>query len=168
MELINDYLLNSKDIDVSLPCDKCDGDCCGAVDFSYDEIISIFNKYNKDKKFKARFPYKSETILNKNLLFQSTDMKGIKITFKDKNRYRKLGLKTSSCIFKDNEVTGGCLIYNDRPVICKCYGKKDLLRCPYQNLSEQPKDENVKKKLINLNHKNNMDFLMNTYIFKGK
>ena len=44
--------------------------------------------------------------------------------------------------------TGGCLIYEDRPLVCRAYGKKYSLQCPYKGLSEQPKDEAKKKTLI--------------------
>ena len=43
MALINDYLLNSKDIDVSLPCDKCDGD-------GWDYVVTDRYSSKKEKR----------------------------------------------------------------------------------------------------------------------
>jgi Fe-S-cluster containining protein len=68
--------------------------------------------------------------------------------FIDKNKVRKLGFSTIDCIFKRDPKTGGCLIYEDRPLVCRAYGKKYSLQCPYRGLEEQPKDEAKKKTLV--------------------
>lgn len=143
---VDEILLNSKDTDVSLPCNSCNGDCCGPVPFTEEDLTIIFNKYQKSPKFRKRFPY-NNTSLNKNIVFQRVDEKIVPVFVKS-NKYLKLGLDKLSCIFKDNETTGGCLIYEDRPIICRVYGKKELIPCPYAGLDKQPEDETIRKKLV--------------------
>ena len=152
-------MIEDTNIESVLPCNKCDGDCCGVVPFKYKQVLDIFNKYTNPKNctlqqykdFKKRFPYTSDTVLKKNIQFKQffpNNKDAILVEFIDKNKVRKLGFSTIDCIFKKDPKTGGCLIYEDRPLVCRAYGKKYSLQCPYKGLSEQPKDEAKKKTLI--------------------
>ena len=158
-DIIDKTLIEDTNIESVLPCNKCDGDCCGVVPFKYKQVLDIFNKYTNPKNctlqqykdFKKRFPYTSDTILKKNIQFKQffpNNKDAILVEFIDKNKVRKLGFSTIDCIFKKDPKTGGCLIYEDRPLVCRAYGKKYSLQCPYKGLSEQPKDEAKKKTLI--------------------
>ena len=158
-DIIDKTLIEDTNIEAVLPCNKCDGDCCGVVPFKYKQVLDIFNKYTNPKNctlqqykdFKKRFPYTSDTILKKNIQFKQffpNNKDAILVEFIDKNKVRKLGFSTIDCIFKKDPKTGGCLIYEDRPLVCRAYGKKYSLQCPYKGLSEQPKDEAKKKTLI--------------------
>ena len=158
-DIIDKTLIEDTNIESVLPCNKCDGDCCGVVPFKYKQVLDIFNKYTNPKNctlqqykdFKKRFPYTSDTVLKKNIQFKQffpNNKDAILVEFIDKNKVRKLGFSTIDCIFKRDPKTGGCLIYEDRPLVCRAYGKKYSLQCPYKGLSEQPKDEAKKKTLI--------------------
>ena len=158
-DIIDKTLIEDTNIEAVLPCNKCDGDCCGVVPFKYKQVLDIFNKYTNPKNctlqqykdFKKRFPYTSDTVLKKNIQFKQffpNNKDAILVEFIDKNKVRKLGFSTIDCIFKKDPKTGGCLIYEDRPLVCRAYGKKYSLQCPYKGLSEQPKDEAKKKTLI--------------------
>ena len=158
-DIIDKTLIEDTNIESVLPCNKCDGDCCGVVPFKYKQVLDIFNKYTNPKNctlqqykdFKKRFPYTSDTVLKKNIQFKQffpNNKDAILVEFIDKNKVRKLGFSTIDCIFKKDSKTGGCLIYEDRPLVCRAYGKKYSLQCPYKELSEQPKDEAKKKTLI--------------------
>ena len=158
-DIIDQTLINDMNVEEQLPCNKCDGDCCGVVPFKYKQVLDIFNKYTNPKNcslqqyrdFKKRFPYTSDTILKKNIQFKQffpNNKNAILVEFIDKNKVRKLGFSEIDCIFKKDPKTGGCLIYEDRPLVCRAYGKKYSLQCPYKGLSEQPKDEAKKKTLI--------------------
>ena len=157
--VIDQTLINDMNVEEQLPCSNCDGDCCGVVPFKYKQVLDIFNKYTNPKNctlqqykdFKKRFPYTSDTVLKKNIQFKQffpNNKDAILVEFIDKNKVRKLGFSTIDCIFKKDPKTGGCLIYEDRPLVCRAYGKKYSLQCPYKGLSEQPKDEAKKKTLI--------------------
>ena len=158
-DIIDKTLIEDTNIESVLPCNKCDGDCCGVVPFKYKQVLDIFNKYTNPKNctlqqykdFKKRFPYTSDTVLKKNIQFKQffpNNKDAILVEFIDKNKVRKLGFSTIDCIFKKDPKAGGCLIYEDRPLVCRAYGKKYSLQCPYKGLSEQPKDEAKKKTLI--------------------
>ncbi len=163
----NKYLIESELTNEHLPCDKCDGDCCGPVPFNLTKLLFIFEKYGKtNKKFNKRFPW-NDTTIKKNMIFTQAfpdDSVNIMAFFKTHGQYLKNNLKDkTSCIFKDNETTGGCLIYEDRPVICQEYGRRKLLKCPYAGLQEQPKDEEVKKDLIRKGFEYRNESLLNTF-----
>lgn len=160
----DELLLSNKDIDVSLPCNSCNGDCCGPVPFTKDELTTIFNKYSKDSKFKKRFPY-NNTSLNKNIKFLQSEDKLVPVFVKS-NKQKNLGLHKMSCIFKDNETTGGCLIYDDRPIICRIYGKKEMITCPYAGLDKQPEDETIRKKLVTQNQLATSAYMFNRFKIK--
>lgn len=158
-DIIDQTLINDMNVEEQLPCNKCDGDCCGVVPFKYKQVLDIFNKYTnyrnctpeQFKDFKKRFPYTSDISLKKNVRFRQFfqhNRDSIVIEFIDKNKVRKLGFSEMDCIFKKDPKTGGCLIYEDRPLVCRAYGKKYSLQCPYRGLSEQPKDEAKKKTLV--------------------
>ena len=158
-DIIDQTLINDMNVEEQLPCSNCDGDCCGIVPFKYKQVLDIFNKYTNPKNcslqqyrdFKKRFPYTSETSLKKNVQFRQFfqhDRDSVVIEFINKNKVRKLGFSEIDCIFKKDPKTGGCLIYEDRPLVCRAYGKKYSLQCPYKGLSEQPKDEAKKKTLV--------------------
>ena len=166
-DIIDKTLIEDTNIEAVLPCNKCDGDCCGIVPFKHEHIIHIFNKYTDSKKcskdvfstFKKRFPYSSETSLKKNLEFKAFmgELDSIVVEFKDKNKFKKMGFGKVDCIFKKDPKSGGCLIYEDRPLICRAYGKKKSLQCPYSGLNEQPKDEAIKKSKIMTNNGRMLD-----------
>lgn len=152
---MNQEILKSKLITENIPCNNCNGDCCGPVPFSPDEILNIFNKYLKVKSFKKRFPWK-ESDFHKNIIFTQfypNDKTAVVATFKHKVSYRKNGLEPYSCIFKDNEATGGCIIYEDRPTICREYGNRECLKCPYTGLDKQPENLDERKRLVIEGHK---------------
>ena len=172
-DIIDKTLIEDTNIESVLPCNKCDGDCCGVVPFKYKQVLDIFNKYTNPKNctlqqyrdFKKRFPYTSDTVLKKNIQFKQffpNNKDAILVEFINKNKVRKLGFSEIDCIFKKDPKTGGCLIYEDRPLVCRAYGKKQSLQCPYKGLEEQPKDEAKKKTLI----MNNNGALKNTIELK--
>ena len=128
------------------PCSKCDGDCCGIVPFTWNQLETIFDKYSKVPEFKARFKAKPKENVSKKLvkievLFgePKSGTEGLIISFQKKSEYLKNGIKPGSCIFKRNEKIGTdhCMIYEDRPLICQAYGRKSCA-CPYAGLKEQP------------------------------
>lgn len=150
---LNNILANEKLLDN--PCDKCDGDCCGPVPFKFSELETIFKKYNKVPEFKKRFKANSTSQLSTKLIkIQALFGKagdgdeGLIITFQKKNEYLKNGIKPGSCIFKRDEEKGTnhCMIYEDRPLICKAYGYESC-KCPYAGLKEQPTGF-IKEKLV--------------------
>ena len=49
-DIIDKTLIEDTNIEAVLPCNKCDGDCCGIVPFKREHIIHIFNKYTDSKK----------------------------------------------------------------------------------------------------------------------
>ena len=99
-DIIDKTLIEDTNIEAVLPCNKCDGDCCGIVPFKREHIIHIFNKYTDSKKcskdvfsaFKNKFPYSSETSLKKNLEFKAFmgELDSIVVEFKDKNKFKKM------------------------------------------------------------------------------
>ena len=173
-------LINDKNVEEQLPCSNCDGDCCGVVPFKYQQILDIFNKYKnyrncspeEFKNFKKRFPYTTGASLKKNIQFRQFFPNGkdaAVIEFVNKNKFKNLGFSENDCIFKKDPKKGGCLIYEDRPLVCRAYGKKHSLQCPYKGLSEQPKDEAKKKTLImnNTSTLNNIIELKKLIFSKG-
>ena len=137
------------------PCSKCDGDCCGPVPFKFKELEAIFKKYSKVPEFKKRFKANPNSNVSKKLvkiqnLFGSIEEgnEGLIITFQKKSEYIKNDIKPGSCIFKRDEKVGSdhCMIYEDRPLICRAYGRKSCA-CPYAGLKEQPTGF-LKEKLV--------------------
>lgn len=114
---------------VKLPCNKCDGDCCGPVPMPRDQLETIWNKYNFKDKFGDMEQYITNTVY-------VLGVPNITLTI------------GKSCLFKISETKGGCMIYEDRPTICKVYGVTDLVRCPYEGLKKQPKDLNIRKQCV--------------------
>ena len=98
-DIIDKTLIEDTNIEAVLPCNKCDGDCCGIVPFKREHIIHIFNKYTDSKKcskdvfsaFKKKFPYSSETSLKKNLEFKAFmgELDSIVVEFKDMKATRR-------------------------------------------------------------------------------
>lgn len=129
-----------------LPCSKCDGDCCGPVPFKFSELEAIFKKYSKVPEFKKRFKAHSNMTVSKKLvkierLFGEikSGEEGLIISFQKNVDYIKNGIKPDSCVFKRDENIGSnhCMIYEDRPLICRAYGRKSC-SCPYTGLKEKP------------------------------
>ena len=116
---------------VSLPCDKCNGDCCGPIPLSNTFVKDMWEKHNLNKVIGSIKKVKATLtrIPDRQLYY-----------YKDTNR----------CVFKTDK---GCSIYEDRPSICKVYGETYLVRCPYENLDEQPVDETERKRLVILKDK---------------
>lgn len=138
------------------PCSKCDGDCCGPVPFKFEELEAIFKKYSKVPEFKKRFktnhnqPVSNKLVKIERLFGEpGSPNEGLILSFQKKIEYIKNGIKPGSCIFKRDELVGTdhCMIYEDRPLICKIYGRASCA-CPYQGLKEQPTGF-IKEKLVN-------------------
>lgn len=129
-----------------LPCSSCNGDCCGPVPFKFSELEAIFKKYSKVPEFKKRFKTHSNMLVSKKLikiekLFgePGSGDEGLIVSFQKKVDYIKNGIEHDSCVFKRDENVGSnhCMIYEDRPLICKAYGRASCA-CPYAGLKEQP------------------------------
>lgn len=150
MSFQEDFLRNEMKapLSVKLPCNACNADCCGPVPMTKEKTIEIFKKYSKNKDFKKRFPW-PEKSLHKNLVFKSIKIPDVLILgYKYQNDLKKIGLKDDDCIFKKDKDTGGCLIYEDRPEICKSFGLISSLQCPYNGLDKQPDDLEERKRLV--------------------
>lgn len=108
---------------VNLPCKKCNGDCCGPdVHFSKDEIVEL-KKIVSLKKFKV-------------LPIENSNSETYMISSK--------GVRNTKCVFLKNNK---CSIYNARPKICKDYGEKIYIQCPYNGLKEIPDSLEERTKL---------------------
>ncbi len=153
----DEYLNNIIDTEKLLdnPCNKCDGDCCGPVPFKVSELEFIFKKYCRVPEFKKRFKATPNTNISQKLISikrlfggEVPGDEGLIVQFQKKNEYLKNGIKPGSCIFKRDEAIGTdhCMIYEDRPLICKAYGYESC-KCPYAGLKEQPTGF-VKDKLV--------------------
>ena len=44
--VIDQTLINDMNVEEQLPCNKCDGDCCGVVPFKYKQVLDILNNSN--------------------------------------------------------------------------------------------------------------------------
>jgi len=89
---------------------KCNGDCCGNdVIFKPQELKAIESIVNLKK-------YKKEAI-------------------NDGYRLSTRGIKNEKCVFLKN---GKCSVYSVRPEICKDYGERVYIQCPYNGLKEIP------------------------------
>lgn len=125
-DILNDKVLNP-DININIPCNKCDGDCCTAIPMKTTFVEEMFNKYNMGV-----------------IHGQFKDQQHIKELELGEFRYYHAFNNPDVCIFKDGSL---CAIYEDRQDYCRSFGTTDLMRCPYEGLEEQPKDENVKRSL---------------------
>jgi len=110
---------------VALPCSNCNSDCCGSIPLTKEFVYSMWVKY------------KLNSLLGK--------FKHAKYTKSRIPNTRNYFNKASMCIFQYN---GKCLIYEDRPILCRVYGESYLVRCPYENRVEQPDDIFTKNALI--------------------
>ena len=129
LDIINDFKQIVLDDTPNLPCNKCDGDCCGSTaPFTMSEINTIKKKYSKLFK---KYTYRQSN--------DSVDMYIIKKKGKPFNIDDK-------CVFYNN----GCSIYDIRPTICKDYGVKKYIQCPYNGLDSIPviKEERTRLTLI--------------------
>ncbi len=128
---------------VKLPCENensCNGDCCGSIPLSKEFVETMWIKH------------KLTYILGK--VKKATYIKsGIPNT-------RMYHNKNNMCIFQYN---GKCLIYEDRPSICKAYGETHLVRCPYENLNKQPSEPN-RSILVNKNNILRERLILDTYV----
>ena len=108
---------------VNLPCKKCNGDCCGPdVGFSTEEISKL-KKVVSLRKFK--------------ILPMEYSGSGM-YTISSK------GLKNSKCVFLKNNK---CSIYDYRPRICKDYGERVYIQCPYNGLKDIPTNKEERTRL---------------------
>ena len=157
----------------NLPCSKCDGDCCGQVPFKFSELERIFKKYPKVPEFKARF--KATQNISKKLLkirraFPDQQEKDFSVIceFQKGNSYLQNGINKDSCIFKRSEKVGDqhCMIYEDRPLICRAYGYKSC-PCPYDGIPEQPKVPEIKTQLVKDCHLKRQNYMAQALIKKG-
>lgn len=105
----------------NLPCKNCNGDCCGPdVYFNKDELKEI-EKLVSIKKFK---------------LEKALDGNSFKLSTK--------GVVNTKCVFLKN---GKCSIYSVRPQICKDYGERIYIQCPYNGLKKIPEDMDERTRL---------------------
>lgn len=161
-EFLMDELKNNK-LQVKLPCSSCNADCCGPVPVTTEKVESLFEKYKTNKDFKKRFPW-PEKSLHKNLKYIAMNIPGmVYLTYKYKNDLKKIGLTEMDCIFKKDPKTGGCLIYEDRPEVCKAYGLVTSIQCPYNGLDKQPDDLVERERLINEYHLKSRNGMMEAY-----
>lgn len=137
--LLENKHLNPK-IDVTTPCDKCNGDCCGSIPLKKKFVKDMFKKYNLNK-----------------IVGSFSKAKYTKSPIPEHFNFVN---KEGNCVFK---TVSGCLIYKDRPTICKAYGETSLVRCPYENLTEQPKDPKLKKELVIENQKRTHQKMVELY-----
>lgn len=162
----------------NLPCSKCDGDCCGAIPIRVAELNHIFKKYTSSKvskkikrEFQTRFGFGkviSAKLLTFNAIFGPAENKEDTVVvpkFQKACQYVKIGLSKESCIFKRSEKIGDqhCMIYEDRPLICRAYGYKSC-PCPYDGLSEKPQVKEVKDQLVNACHIERQSIVMKTML----
>lgn len=148
---------------VSLPCNNCSGDCCGPVPMTQEQHTEIFKKYLNKKEFKKRFPWPASTV-GRHLVYGNIGIPGaLVLTFKNKAHMKKIGLTDSDCVYKKDPITGGCLIYEDRPVVCKAYGQVKSLQCPYAGLEAQLPDTPERRSIINSCLKNNQMEILNAH-----
>lgn len=108
---------------VNLPCKKCNGDCCGPDVQFYKYEIAELKKIVSLKKFKV-------------LPTENSNSETYIISSK--------GAKNTKCVFLKNNK---CSIYNARPKICKDYGEKIYIQCPYNGLKEIPSSLEERTKL---------------------
>jgi Fe-S-cluster containining protein len=163
-----------KEEEQDTPCSKCNGDCCGAVPFKFSELERIFKKYSKVQEFKKRFKANPKDGVSRKLikiqkLFgDGPEDGGLIVSFQKKVEYLKNGIDPGSCIFKRDEKIGSdhCMIYEDRPLICRAYGRKSCA-CPYAGLKEQPTGF-IKEKLVNNSHIFRKQAMVNNLIMKSK
>lgn len=111
---------------VSLPCNTCNGDCCGPIPLSNSFIKKMWKKYKLNNVIGS---IKKVNVM----LTKIPDMH--LYYYKNNNK----------CVFKTDK---GCSIYHDRPSICKVYGDTYLVRCPYENMDKQPTDNDERKRLV--------------------
>ena len=165
-----------------LPCDKCDGDCCGAIPIKIKELNNIFEKYTSSKvskeikkEFQARFgagKFISHKLLSFTAIFGAASVKEETVVipkFQKTSQYLKIGISKESCVFKRSEKVGDkhCMIYEDRPLICRAYGYKSC-PCPYDGLKEKPIVQEFKEKLVNSCHAQRQSLMIKTMLRDNK
>ncbi len=113
---------------MTIDCSKCPdrGSCCGPIPFKED-----FIEKHKDKiqiKISKKFQ----------------DKLGIYLLTED-----------MGCVFL-NRKTRKCMIYEERPEICKAYGEVDNIRimCPYFKKNGNPRSEAQRKKIMRWHNHN--------------
>ena len=166
----------------NLPCSKCDGDCCGAIPIKIKDLNHIFEKYTSSKvpkeikkEFQSRFGSGrviSDKLLTFNAIFGAASNKEETVVvpkFQKASQYLKIGLSKESCIFKRSENVGDqhCMVYEDRPLICRAYGYKSC-PCPYDGLQEKPQVKEVKDQLVNSCHAQRQSIMMKTMLKEFK
>lgn len=137
-----------EDREDKLPCDKCSGSCCGPVPFSQEEFQRIFMKYQENEDFRDKFPFLRREV-------ESLDL-GLFFSFKEYmpgawvpifNKDQKKEMHQINCIFKKDEKTGGCLVYEDRPIVCRAFGNTDMVRCPFYGMKKEPTKKRIHRQL---------------------
>lgn len=138
---VNDFLTDVKinpKRKVKLPCDKCDGDCCGPIPMEKAFIDRMWSKYSLEETLG---PISEENFID-------STISGT-VRYHNGNR--------QECIFKTSK---GCSIYEDRPVICKVYGETYIVRCPYENLDKQPECSDKRRELTIKKSNEEVEILM--------
>lgn len=109
---------------INLPCKNCNGDCCGPdIQFSIKDLKEI-------EKLTSLKKYKKEAVLDGNSFTLSTK-----------------GVKNKKCVFFKNSK---CSIYNVRPEICKDYGEKIYVQCPYNGMKAIPDSQEERSRLTTI------------------
>ena len=93
---------------VKLPCDECKGQCCGPAPMGKVEFNYIKEKHGIPDGYKA-------------IQFSTAESReNYVIVCEDKSNF--------NCAFLKD---GRCLIYDDRPQICRDFGEIEDLPCPF-------------------------------------
>ena len=124
MDYIKEMLEKMKTVEltnINLPCNLCKGDCCGASNLFTTDELKVLKKKHKSK-FKKLSIIKSEIPTSFTIKFKGVD----------------IDLIEDKCVFL---VNGACSIYEDRPEVCKDYGVKKYIPCPYNHLDNKPESK---------------------------
>lgn len=134
-----EHLLSNKkfnpDREVYLPCQSCLGDCCNPIPMTNRKLREVWKKYSLTEKLGT---------LDKNLPEYDSTYDGVDYYTVGKNDV--YGRRV--CVFKDSVGCNRCMIYEDRPDICRAFGETELLRCPYENLETAPQDVATRNSLL--------------------
>ncbi len=132
-DFANDILLNPvfnpAKKDVKLPCSNCNGECCEPIPLKDEFVLKMYKKYNLGKILGEIGKQK----------FVLTPIPGTK------NYHHEKYLDV--CLFKGEQ---GCMIYEDRPSVCRAYGQTELLNCAYEGLDKQPDSIAERKRLVGI------------------
>jgi len=122
-----------------LPCNNCGGDCCGAnVLFTENELRIL------KKNYKSKF---------KKLKLVESNIPG---SYMIKRKGTKAINDADKCIFLENDK---CSVYEHRPRICKDFGNKMYIKCPFDGMASRPHDEEIEYRLAVKTRKLDIEFM---------